>query len=894
MIRVLLILCILFVQTSYAEKNSITKINWDKSALTVPTPNGRSIQHGLAAPFAGVHNGVLLIGGGANFPDTPVADGGKKVYHQSLFAYDLKSQKWLTEFQLPNPIAYGKSIVSDNGIICLGGTDGVKNSSKAFIMSWSTDKKTPKFSDLPVLPIPMHSFGATLLNNTIYIFGGNQAGTPSKKAFKLSLDKLADGWQAIADVPGKTRMQAIAVAQSSDQKKDLIFLFSGHSQNEEETYVSSTYLAYDPSENSWSKEKDIRPKGYDKAISLGGASGIKTGAHHIIFVGGYNRELFQKAYDRGRLIKKATNEGNAELATSLKAESIEYLKQEKEAFDWNNKVLAFHTVTGAWHVLDDYPHPPPCGAEFTEYQGKYYVINGETMPGIRSPHIYSFSFAKEGRFHVIDYAILFIYLIGMLCLGLFFMKRGNGTDDFFKGGGRIPWWAAGISIFATMLSSISFMAIPALTYISDWKYFTMAVTIFLMAPVIIYYYLPFFRKLNVTSAYEYLERRFNVETRVLGSLSFIVFMVARVAIVLYLPALALAAVTGISIITCILIIGAVTIVYCVTGGIEAVVWGDVIQGVILVLGALVAIGFLISNTSGNFEGALEIAKDHNKMAMLDMTFDLSKPVFWVVLIGGLVNNLTSYSSDQSVIQRYVTTSDDKSAAKSIWLNGILSIPISLILYFIGTALFSFYKDNPQLLDVAMAKNDSIFPTFIVNSLPVGISGLLIAAIFSATMSTLSSNINSAATAYTTDFYCRFKAGVSDHKALKVAKISTVLIGILGILFSIMLAEMNIKTVFDQFMKVVGIITSGLGGLFFMGIFFKNISGKGALLGLTASYIVLFAVNFGWFKTELHVLNYGVIGLTTCVLVGLISSFIFPNSKNLSGLCLAKADDDICN
>ena len=891
MLKYFLVL-LLTIQVSFAQKNQVTHINWDSEKLTVPVPEGRDRQHGLAAPFAGVHNGVLMVGGGANFPDTPVADGGKKVYHRSLFIYDLEKKSWYPEFQLPANVAYGKSVKTEKGIVCLGGTNGTEDSAKAFVMSWNKESEKPEFTHLPDLPVPMHSFAAAILNKSIYIFGGSQSGSAGNRAFKLDTEEKS--WEEIKSYPGKARMQAIAVSQSSDQKKDLIFLFSGHSQNEKESYVSSTYLAYDPEKNSWSEEKEILPKTYKKAISLGGAGGIAAGAHHIIFTGGYNREIFLEAYDRDRLIKQAEKEGKNEIAAKLKAEAVEYLKQSEESFQWNTKVLAFHTVSGTWHVLDDYPHPPPCGAAFVEDKGTFYVINGETMPGIRSPHIYSFSFVKEGKFHTIDYAILFAYLLGMLWLGLYFMKRENGTEDFFKGGGRIPWWAAGISIFATMLSSISFMAIPALTYISDWKYFTMAVTIFLMAPVIIYYYLPFFRKLNITSAYEYLEKRFNVETRILGSLSFIIFMIARVAIVLYLPALALSAVTGISIITCILIIGAVTIIYCVTGGIEAVVWGDVIQGVILVLGALLAIGFLVSNTSGGLEGTLEIAGNRNKMAFLDMTFDLSKPVFWVVLIGGLVNNLTSYSSDQSVIQRYVTTGDDKSAAKSIWLNGILSIPISLILYFIGTALFSFYSDNPQLLDVAMEKNDSIFPTFIVNSLPIGISGLLIAAIFSATMSTLSSNINSAATAYTTDFYCRFKSGVSDHQALKTARFSTVLIGLFGIGFSILLAEMDIKTVFDQFMKVVGIITSGLGGLFFMGIFFKNISGKGALLGLTASYIVLFAVNFGWFKTELHVLNYGVIGLTTCVVTGLLSSFIFPNSKNLSGLCLAKADDDICN
>ncbi|MCM8542367.1 MAG: cyclically-permuted mutarotase family protein, partial [Lentisphaeraceae bacterium] len=717
------ILLFLFTLSVFAsDKNLATNIIWENEKLSVPAPQGKNIQNGLSNPFAGVHNGVLLVGGGANFPDKNTSRNSKKVYHQSLFAYDLKMKKWYPEFQLPTGLAYGKSISTEDGLICIGGTNGINQSNKVFKIHWNPKTKKPEFTDLPDLPVKIHSFGATLINNQIFVFSGMQNGTPGNKTFKLLLNNLVSGWQQLADMPGKARIQTIAIAQNGDQKKDLIYLFGGHSRNNIDIYVATTYLTYNPETDSWSNEENILPKGYKSPISLGGAQGIKVGAHHILFVGGYDKDIFKKAYEREWLIKKAKTEGNVERVKLLKEQAKTYLLQDPTEYNWNRKVLAFHTVTGSWHVVDEYPHPPPCGAPIIQNGNNFYIVNGETKPGIRSPFIYSFSFSNKGKFHIVDYVILILYLLGMLYLGLYFMRRENGTEDFFKGGGRIPWWAAGISIFATMLSSISFMAIPALTYISDWKYFTMAITILLMAPVIIHYYLPFFRKLNVTSAYEYLERRFNIETRILGSLSFIIFMIARVAIVLYLPALALAAVTGISIISCILIIGFVTIIYCVTGGIEAVVWGDVIQGAILVIGALVAIGFLISNTTGGVSGVLEIANDHQKMAFLDMTFDLSKPVFWVVLIGGLVNNLTSYSSDQSVIQRYVTTSDDKNAAKSIWLNGILSIPISLILYFIGTALFAFYQDNPELLNINMAKNDSIFPTFIVESLPVGISG----------------------------------------------------------------------------------------------------------------------------------------------------------------------------
>ena len=158
-----------------------------------------------------------------------------------------------------------------------------------------------------------------------------------------------------------------------------------------------------------------------------------------------------------------------------------------------------------------------------------------------------------------------------------------------KGGGRIPWWAAGISIYATMLSAITYMAYPAKTFATNWTYYPMLVTILIVSFPVIRYYLPFFRRLNVTSAYEYLEHRFNAPLRLMASALFIIFMVARMALVLYLPSLALTAVTGIDIYICIVLMALITIVYCTMGGVEAVVWGDVVQGIILVGGAFLAI-----------------------------------------------------------------------------------------------------------------------------------------------------------------------------------------------------------------------------------------------------------------------------------------------------------------
>lgn len=253
---------------------------------------------------------------------------------------------------------------------------------------------------------------------------------------------------------------------------------------------------------------------------------------------------------------------------------------------------------------------------------------------------------------------------------------------------------------------------------------------------VIKYYLPFFRRLNVTSAYEYLERRFNASTRLLASALFIVFMVARMALVLYLPSLALTAVTGIDLYIYIVLMALVTILYCTMGGVEAVVWGDVVQGIILVGGAFLAFFYLAFSTEGGFGGFVDIALDADKFKMFDWSFDYRSATFWVIILGGMANNLISYTSDQTVIQRYLTTKDERSARHSIMMNGVMSVFISIVFFAIGTGLYTFFKTHPAALDYTMGKADTIFPFFMMSQLPQGVAGLLIAAIFAATMSTI--------------------------------------------------------------------------------------------------------------------------------------------------------------
>ncbi|MEE1309750.1 MAG: cyclically-permuted mutarotase family protein, partial [Bacteroidaceae bacterium] len=340
-------------------------------------------------------------------------------------------------------------------------------------------------------------------------------------------------------------------------------------------------------------------------------------------------------------------------------------------------------------------------------------------------------------FGMANWAVLILYFAVLMGMGIYFVRREKGIDDFFKGGGRIPWWAAGMSIYATMISAITYLAIPAQAYATDWTYYPMLWMALLVCALVVRYYLPYFRRSGAASAYAILEERFNVATRLMASALFCAFMVARMALVMYLPSLALSAVTGIDIGLCIVLMGLVTIAYCTMGGVEAVVWGDVVQGFILVGGAVFAALYLWGNTEGGFAGAWKIAVDDDKMRLFVWSLEYRRVTFWVALLGGgIANNLISYTSDQSVIQRYMATRDERSAGRSLFMNGFMNIFVSVVFYFIGTGLYTFYKSHPTSLDADLLHTDAIFPYFMSNQMPAGVAGLLIAAVFAATMSTV--------------------------------------------------------------------------------------------------------------------------------------------------------------
>ena len=793
---------------------------------------------GVAAAFSGQADGTLFIAGGCNFPGTPAAEGGQKKFYDSVWY--LGKDKWYRQtFTLPHPTAYGASVAipGTKGIICIGGTDGNQSLTDVYRL---TDKKREALSPLPV---GIDNAAAATDGKFIYLVGGQTDGVPQMTIYRTTADATASStWEAFATLPGQARLQPCAVVQSNGLDMGL-YVFGGY--DPETGKVADEVQVLNLKTNVW--------KAMPGSRATVGMAAVKSGYSHVLFFGGVNKTIFEKAV-RGEF-------------------GDDYLKHPAPWYQFNPDILVYHTITDSWHAIPGSSLLARAGAGLIEKGGSYILTDGESKPGIRVTEIMKVKFNHEVSFGWLNWLVLIIYLVSMLGLGVYFMQRAsNSTEDFFKGGGRIPWWAAGISIFATMLSAITYMAIPAKAYATDWTYYPMQICILIVSFPVIKYYLPFFRRLNVTTAYEYLEVRFNAATRIMASILFIVFMVARTALVLFLPSLAMTAVTGIDIYICIALMALITIVYCTMGGVEAVVWGDVIQGIILVGGAIFAAIYLIVNTGENGASDFwQIATDNDKLRVFlfdaEHPFDYVNATWWVVILGGLANNLISYTSDQTVIQRYLTTSDEKSAARGILTNGLMSVVVTIAFFTIGTGLYTFFKTHPAELDFTMAKGDAIFPFFMMSQMPQGVAGLLIAAIFAATMSTIASNINSVSTAFTVDLWSKIK-GDGKAVSVKTARIAGIIAGVLGMGIAWLMATVDIQSLLDYFNTILGLLSGAIGGLFLMGIFFPRIGSGAAITGFLCGTATVLYMNF---FTQANFLLFGFVSMLVSVVVGWLLS-----------------------
>jgi len=439
---------------------------------------------------------------------------------------------------------------------------------------------------------------------------------------------------------------------------------------------------------------------------------------------------------------------------------------------------------------------------------------------------------------ILDITIFLVYLIGIVLFGSSFYWKNKSSSAFSVGHKNIPTWVISMSIFATFVSSISYLALPGQAYQTNWNAFVFSLSLPFASFMAFKFFVPLYRSINSPSAYTYLEMRFGPWAKIYVSIMYLLTQLMRTGTILFLLALTLNVILGWNIVTIIIITGASVMIYALLGGIQAVVWTDAIQGIILILGALVCAVVLIFSMPEGPGQLFQIAADNHKFSLGSFKMELTSSTFWVVLIYGFFINMQNFGIDQNYVQRYMTASSDKEAKKSALYGGLIYIPVSFLFLFIGTALFSYYTAHPGILPAGI-QTDRVFPFYIVNNLPTGLTGLLIASIFAAGMSTISTSINSSATVILNDYFKHKLTGSdAEKKSMKILYISSFLFSIISIFIAI--AMINVQSALDTWWKLASIFSGGMLGLFLLAYFSKRVNNLGAIIGVIAGVIVI-----GW-------------------------------------------------
>jgi SSS family solute:Na+ symporter len=497
----------------------------------------------------------------------------------------------------------------------------------------------------------------------------------------------------------------------------------------------------------------------------------------------------------------------------------------------------------------------------------------------------------DTQFFLTDKIILVVYFIGIILMGMYFRKRSNTANGFMIASGRLPSWAVGLSILGTFISSITFLGYPGQAYNFNWDAFVFSLCLPPAALIAMVYFIPLYRTKVKVSAYEYLEQRFGGWARIYGSVSFMFGSVTRIGMILFLVSLVLHSLTGWDHVPIIILTGIGVTLYTMVGGMEAVIWTDVIQVIILMGGAILTIILLLLDVPGGVDQIIAVGTQADKFSLGSWDFDLIAPTAWVVLLYGIMENLRNFGVDQNYVQRYQTVGSEKEAVKSVWTAALTYIPVSALFLFIGTALYAFYMAFPEQLPVALQEGemvgDKIFPHFIVTQLPVGVRGILIAAIVAAAMSSIDSSLNTVSTLTLLDFYKKYwKRGKEedDKHDIKMLRWYTIVWGLIGTVTGLSLIE--IQSALETGWQLGGIAGGGVIGLFLLGLMFKWIKRWQAVVAVIASVIAIAWATFArdlpaswsWLECIWNPRMIGVIGTITLLGVGIFLGLISYRKK----------------
>lgn len=761
------------------------------------------------------------------------------------------------EGTLEKPAAWAGAVVH-GGILYLAGgledsPDGVAFSRRVRGVSWTGGAWNVE--TLPDLPEALLAPGVAVhrsgLRYYLTVLGGlvgrvNEAPRGSSAVYELELGRSA-AWKSLPDMPG-----GALVAPMTMETYNEIVVTGGYQLVGDRLIPNSgtwgfARTARDGQENpGWLRRADL-PEG------LAGAAVVKSGQAHLLIIGG--------------------NRAAGSLTDWLGGQ---FPQMPSDA------VWSFHAPTDTWVQSGMLPGPMAGGAATLTAPDRLVRAGGWGPEGSIEDAV-EFSFPQAMRqLGWPDWAVIVLYFGVTALIGLWFSSREQNAEGFALGGRKVKWWAAAISSVATGVSTISFMAIPALIACTSLVHTFPALFIIPGMFISAYLTMPMLRRLELTSVYEYLERRFGRGLRLFGSFNgILVQVIGRIGVVVMLPALAISSMTGINPFYSVLTMGILTTIYSAAGGFEAVVWADVFQG-ILMLAGFVCIGVLAwMNIPGGWPAIWEMGQGMDKFTLAITKFDPTLPMIWFTVLGFLLG-LLAFASDQATAQRVLATPLND-VRKFAFMTGACGVLVALVAGAVGILLFAFFKTNPELLSPVM-KNDQMVPIFLVSKAPPVLAGLLLATLFAASMSTISSSVNSCSVLVAEDFYRLVRPSATGNELLRVMQVTTLLTGLIGTGTALWLLTAPMPTLWETFQRLMALIGGGFGGVFILGMLTRRTNQAGAFVGVAVSFGVAYYLQTS--EVPIHYAGLGALIMLSCVVAGYLASLVLPGGpKDLQGLTL---------
>ncbi len=484
----------------------------------------------------------------------------------------------------------------------------------------------------------------------------------------------------------------------------------------------------------------------------------------------------------------------------------------------------------------------------------------------------------------LDMVIIALYMVAVAWIGWRCSRRQTSTESYFVAKRSIPHWAMAFSFFATLISSITFIAYPGSAYASNWSELVpgfMVIGVLMLIGLVV---IPFFRQAVGVSAYEYFGRRFGYGARAYSALGFSLGHFSKMGFVFYLLALTIHSITGYNLIAVILVAGAVTIFYTLIGGLEAVIWTEVLQGIIMWVGIVVVLAVLLLIPPGGSSAAFSLAWEKNKFALGTFDFDLARKGFWVMSLYGFFWYLQKYTGDQTIVQRYLVAKTDRDALKGVAAGALMCLPVWALFMLIGTLVWAYYQLSGEVLPAHIDKPDKVFPYFLASKVPVGFAGLFMAALFAAGMSTLASDLNCLSAVVVEDYYRKLRPSSTDARRLVIGKLVVGICGLAAVAIAIVIALAGERAL-SLYFTVSSILTGGIAGLFILAFLSTRANKGGIWAGIIACLIFTAWGTLTSGKEQLWDLGkynfpyagimIGVIGHVVLLVVGYFASFCFP-------------------